>query len=164
MQHWREANHNRFWVAGLLATLIVSYAVGFYDGRDSATPDAGTGVPMAAFDAREEALQEEADRLSSRKDRLDDRASEIREVEREIEEGSIPGNGIWLVGEDIAPGTYRAQGESEDDCYWARLSGLGGESEDVIANYLGSAATSVEIKNGDRAFETDGCGDWRLSE
>ncbi|MDZ7761263.1 MAG: hypothetical protein U5L00_13550 [Desulfovermiculus sp.] len=43
------------------------------------------------------------------------------------------GCGWWLVGIDIVPGTYRAEGPVS---YFARLSGLGGELQDIIINAL----------------------------
>jgi hypothetical protein len=66
-------------------------------------------------------------------------------------------DGIWLVGEDIAAGTYRAEG---DGCYWARLSGVSGELDDVIANGNPSGPAIVRIAKSDHAFESQRCGTW----
>lgn len=68
---------------------------------------------------------------------------------------AISANGIWLVGTDIKPGTYRATGHG--GCYWARLSNLSGSG--IIANGLG-ANQIVTISASDKAFETQDCGDW----
>jgi hypothetical protein len=68
---------------------------------------------------------------------------------------AISANGIWLVGTDIKPGTYRATGHG--GCYWARLSNLSGSG--IIANGLG-ANQIVTISSSDKAFETQDCGDW----
>ena len=67
-------------------------------------------------------------------------------------------DGIWLVGEELPPGTYTSAGS--DSCYWARLNGFGGTSDDIITNYLGSAKPIVTIAASDRGFETSGCGVW----
>jgi len=67
------------------------------------------------------------------------------------------GTGTWLVGEDIASGTYRGGGEG---CYWERLSGLGGDFEDIITNYFGDGPTVVTISSSDVAFATNDCGTW----
>ena len=40
--------------------------------------------------------------------------------------------GTYFVGSDIAPGTWRSSGGT--GCYWARLSGFSGTSDDIIAN------------------------------
>ena len=70
----------------------------------------------------------------------------------------IPGNGTWLVGEDVQPGTYKSDGARA--CYWARLSGLSGELDDILANQNVRGQAVVTISATDRAFETDGCGSW----
>ena len=71
--------------------------------------------------------------------------------------GSISGDGIWLVGTDIRPGTYRGGG---DGCYWARLSGTSGDFDELITNGNPSGPTVVTIKSSDEAFETQNCGEW----
>ncbi|MCY4535530.1 MAG: tetratricopeptide repeat protein [Bryobacterales bacterium] len=75
--------------------------------------------------------------------------------------GASFGAGRFLVGVDISPGAYRST-PADSGCYWARLSGLGGTLEDVIANDLVSAGpTLVEIAASDYAFESSGCTDWK---
>lgn len=64
-------------------------------------------------------------------------------------------NGINLVGVDVQPGTYRSE---KDDCYWARLSGTGGDFGDTITNSIG--ATVVTIEQSDVAFESRSCAPW----
>lgn len=76
-------------------------------------------------------------------------------------EAAITGDGIFIVGEDIEPGTYEAN--ADDFCYWARLSGTSGELDDIIANGNGPGHIVVTIKESDKAFETTGCGDWAKS-
>ena len=65
---------------------------------------------------------------------------------------------MWLVGEDIEPGLCRVI--PDDRCYWARLSGLSGSIDDVIANELPVGPTYVEVLATDFAFETQRCGTW----
>jgi hypothetical protein len=72
-------------------------------------------------------------------------------------------DGVWVVGEDIEPGIYRTQGPGDgewDLCYWARLSGLTGDFEELIVNGIPEGPASVEILPTDVAFETSGCGEW----
>ena len=68
---------------------------------------------------------------------------------------TIDGDGIYLVGKDIQPGTYKSSG----DGYWARLSDVGGELEDIITNGLGTNQL-VKIHSTDKAFETSGYDHW----
>ena len=73
------------------------------------------------------------------------------------------GDGAYLVGIDIEPGIYRAPGGSR--CYWERLSGLGGEFDDLIAMDVSiDTHQIVEVKETDKAFKTRGCGEWQLVE
>lgn len=67
------------------------------------------------------------------------------------------GDGTFIVGTDIAPGTWRSVGGH--DCYWKRLSGFTGSLDDIIANDF---STIVTIRPGDRGFASDRCGRWTL--
>jgi hypothetical protein len=65
------------------------------------------------------------------------------------------GPGLWIVGVDIAPGTYRADGAN---CSWRRLRGFGENSNDTIEV---ESATIVEIGPSDTGFSaTAACGSW----
>ena len=64
-------------------------------------------------------------------------------------------NGTWLVGEEIAPGMWRAV--RSRTCSWKRLSSL--EGPDEIVAGAGSHLT-VQIQSSDAAFWSEGCGWW----
>lgn len=70
-------------------------------------------------------------------------------------------DGIWVVGSDMQPGTYR-NGEAHEICYWARLRGFGGELGDIISNHSASSVQTVTIQPSDTGFESSGCGTWTL--
>lgn len=74
---------------------------------------------------------------------------------------TFPGNGIYRVGKDIAPGTYRSRGG--DGCYWARLRSFGGDLSAILANANPDGPTLVTIKATDRGFETQRCRTWTSS-
>lgn len=123
------------------------------------------------LDEREEGLDEREGELEAREGEVDEREEELGELEASLEEEpeeneaesdsgtTIPGNGTFLVGEDIAPGTYRTDG-SGNFCYWARLSGLSGEFQDIITNGVPEGSAYVTISASDVAFETSSCGQW----
>src|SRR6266446_5325162 len=69
------------------------------------------------------------------------------------------GDGMFIVNTDITPGTYRDTGG--DGCYYARLSGFGNTTDDILANNLASAPAIVTISASDKGFETHGCGTWK---
>jgi hypothetical protein len=75
---------------------------------------------------------------------------------------TIDDDGTYLVAKDIAPGQYRSAGGSDgrSDCYWKRLSGLGGKNADIIASELAEGQQIVEILPADVAFQTNHCQPW----
>ncbi|TXK36315.1 hypothetical protein FR742_40245 [Nonomuraea sp. C10] len=73
---------------------------------------------------------------------------------------TAPGDGQYLVGEDIKPGTYKTSGTDSFTCYWARLKDASGEFGAIIANGNVSGQTRVTLKKGEY-FETKGCQDWK---
>ncbi len=75
-------------------------------------------------------------------------------------QSSIP-SGTWLVGAQIAPGTYQANANA--NCYWKRLSNFGGTLSAIIANKFVSSAGNqlVSISASDVGFSTTAeCGAW----
>jgi hypothetical protein len=69
------------------------------------------------------------------------------------------GDGTYVVGTDIAPGTYR-NSSSFGGCYWERLSGFGGSFDEIIANGLATYRQVVTIKETDVGFSSNDCGTW----
>jgi regulator of replication initiation timing len=65
-------------------------------------------------------------------------------------------DGIWQVGTDVRPGTYRAPGGA--NCYWARLRSA--NTSNIIVNGFGGKNQAVELTAEGEWFETDGCGTW----
>lgn len=78
---------------------------------------------------------------------------------------TIPGDGVFLVGEDVAPGTYRTAGPAEDsvidNCYWERAKDASGELGSIIANDNIKGPGRVTINEGE-VFKTRDCQDWEL--
>lgn len=72
---------------------------------------------------------------------------------------SIPGDGTYVVGTDIAPGTYRAAHPSTE-CFWTREKNLTGDSNASIASEIESGPAIVTILSTDKGFRTQGCGSW----
>ncbi|MGH4012261.1 MAG: hypothetical protein ACRDTH_29555 [Pseudonocardiaceae bacterium] len=71
------------------------------------------------------------------------------------------GEGRFLVGTDIAPGTYQTTGESGTlDCYWERLKDTRDATDSIIANNLGAGPATVTIDKSDVAFQTRWCNTW----
>lgn len=71
------------------------------------------------------------------------------------------GDGMFLVGTDILPGTYIVP-NVDDQCYWSRLASFSGELDDLIANSNPRGQSIVSIDSGDAGFESKRCGKWEL--
>ncbi|MGW6889148.1 hypothetical protein [Streptomyces chartreusis] len=90
--------------------------------------------------------------------------SETKTPEDSVNE--IPGDGTYVVGKDIKPGTYRTEGPADTaipNCYWARLRGTSGEFNEIIANGNTAGPTTVTISANDKAFQTTGCKTWKMT-
>lgn len=67
-------------------------------------------------------------------------------------------DGVWLVGAQIAPGTYSTL--ASGGCYWARLRDFTGNLSGIIDNEFISTSTGemyVTIFASDVGFQLDGC-------
>jgi hypothetical protein len=73
---------------------------------------------------------------------------------------SMSGDGMYKVGIDIQPGTYKSTGNAEGACYWERskdaLHGLGS----ITGNDNVTGTALVTVRSSDAYFKSQGCGDW----
>ncbi|HOX10816.1 MAG TPA: hypothetical protein P5323_04050 [Candidatus Moranbacteria bacterium] len=67
-------------------------------------------------------------------------------------------DGIFIVGTDILPGTYKSSGS--DGCYYSRLKGFTGSLGNIIANENTDTSAIVTISSTDKGFKSSGCGTW----
>ena len=67
-----------------------------------------------------------------------------------------------MVATDIAPGIYVSAGSSAGplECFWQRLSGLGGTPEEAKAVVYTVHRSIVEIPASDAAFSSEDCAPW----
>jgi hypothetical protein len=72
-------------------------------------------------------------------------------------------DGTYVVGTDVAPGTYSSAGPVEDGtCYWKRLGSA--SNNDIIDNSMSKKPQVVQIAPTDKAFKTDGCQPWQKND
>lgn len=69
------------------------------------------------------------------------------------------GDGDWLVGQQVKPGTYVTTGGSL--CYWERQKNLSGNFGAILANANIVGPDIVTILSTDKGFKTQGCGTWK---
>ncbi|MFE6619589.1 hypothetical protein ACFZBP_23985 [Streptomyces sp. NPDC008086] len=71
--------------------------------------------------------------------------------------------GMFRVGVDIAPGTYKSTGNTDDSCYWERAKDADHGLESIIANDNVTGSAVVTISASDAYFKTTGCQGWKKS-
>lgn len=123
------------------------------------------GASEQAMAAAEQAVAERATDLDvreqevgAREDAVSAREEAVGAAEEQQARNTFSGDGTYVIGVDIEPGTYRSDGGS--GCYWARLSGLSGELSDIITNNISDGPTIVEILGSDAGFTTSRCATW----
>jgi hypothetical protein len=83
----------------------------------------------------------------------------IREVLRARIIDAVFGDGMFLVGVDIEPGTYRCDGMPDRGTSWQRCRSASGEMRDVIASHFGRGQCYVTVKEGE-FFYSEWSGGW----
>ncbi len=74
------------------------------------------------------------------------------------------GDGTYVVGIGIVPGTYATTGPAVGGlgmCSWSRLKDTSGNVDSIIANDARQGATTVTITKTDGVFQTAGCNTWQ---
>jgi hypothetical protein len=66
--------------------------------------------------------------------------------------------GTYIIGRDIEAGTYRGEAGSDilESCYWARLAGVSGDMNELLANDNATGQYFIEVLPTDFALST-GC-------
>lgn len=102
----------------------------------------------------------ESERLG---ERVANRTAELRKIEKRLKGAkgdlasrNFEGSGMYLVGQDIRPGTYKAP--ATPGCYYARLSDLNGGVNSIITNGNVDGPVVVQVASSDKALEVNGCG------
>ncbi|MFF3842430.1 hypothetical protein [Streptomyces sp. NPDC001930] len=68
--------------------------------------------------------------------------------------------GMFKVGVDIAPGTYRSTGNKDAECYWERAKDASHGTDSILANDNATGTAIVKVSASDAYFKSSGCGDW----
>lgn len=79
---------------------------------------------------------------------------------------SIDADGLYIVGKDIAPGTYATAGPVGDKrCYWRRMNNVDPHAKNnVIDSAMTAKPQVVLIDATDKAFKTSGCQPWHVTD
>ncbi len=135
--------------------------------RDLADAASEIDTLQAASDdlqAKVSTLEGEAAAVAQEAADLEEQAAEIAEREAAVTktEDQIAANtiseGVWTIGVDIEPGTYRTK-ESPYDCYWAIYTS-GTNQDDIIQNDIVTGGIPTVTLGEGQDFETNRCGEW----
>ncbi|MCW2666355.1 MAG: Uncharacterized protein JWN57_1317, partial [Frankiales bacterium] len=77
-------------------------------------------------------------------------------AEQEVAANTIEGDGTYLVGEDIKPGTYKSAGG--EGCYWERSAKDG----DILANNLSDGPAVMNVRASDYSVSVNDCASFVL--
>ena len=142
-------------------------APGIYAGR------AGTDILDSCYWARLEGISGELDDIIANDNAIGQFYVEVLETDAYLEidcevtplaNWPVPNPrlvsldpGMYIVGRDIDAGTYRGEAGEDilDSCYWARLSGVTGTIDDILANNNVNGPFYVEVETSDFALATD---------
>lgn len=102
-------------------------------------------------------LTEDRDDLQSQVDSLNQQLETLTGQVDQAKKNSV-GEGVWVVGQDIEAGTYRATQPVSSSCYWEISTGQGGF--DIIDNDIpGGGYPQVTLTDGQH-FKLSSCGTW----
>ena len=127
---------------------------------------------LAAAEAAESRAQARIDAADSRQEQLAQRQSELdtREAAVAAREAAVTGaeqqaaanqvgDGIWTVGRDIEPGTYRTIDAVTDTCYWG-IYRSGSNGADIIENDIVTGGFPTVTLTDGQDFNSNRCGTW----
>jgi hypothetical protein len=124
-------------------------------GRIIALSDRAREATNKATTTREEAAQRQAE-LDQREQALAARETAVTAVEQQVAADSIE-SGIWTVGIDVEPGTYRVSEALSGYCYWA-IYRTGTSGGDIIDNDGPTGGFPTVTLSAGQDFENSGCG------
>jgi hypothetical protein len=125
------------------------------EGQRRTAEDAARRAEATAQQSLDEAAARQQS-LDAREQGLVVREQAVIATEQRIAATSID-DGIWSVGVDIEPGTYRTAQPVRSDCYWG-IYASGTNGDDIIENdIVNGGFPTVTLREG-QDFENNGCG------
>src|SRR5699024_4500441 len=111
----------------------------------------------AELDEREAALDERATEVADQEAAVEEREAAVGAAEDRVAETQIH-DGVWTVGVDVEPGTYRVAEALAGRCYWAILRS-GSNGGDIVENDIPTGGFPTVTLSEGQDFETS-CGVW----
>ena len=172
-RHWYKSRWILAATALILGLCIVigveAAAIGAANARATAAQNKLTTAQSALSAAQSEAktaqdaLSAAQAGLAARKTALDAaaaavaaREAKVGAAEKAAQANTFAGEGTYLVGTDVKPGTYKA--DASTGCYWARLKSL--DTSDIIDNQNTDGPVVLQILPTDKAVEVSRCAEF----
>jgi hypothetical protein len=113
----------------------------------------------SALEERESAVGEKETEVSKADAAVKTREKAVGTAEAEAAANTVS-DGMWTVGEDIKPGTYRTTDNVGSRCYWG-IYRSGSNGDDIIDNDIpGGGKPTVKLSKG-QDFKSSNCGNWQ---
>ncbi|TLP63899.1 hypothetical protein [Microbispora triticiradicis] len=139
-------------------TALVALVVGIGIGAGGSAETKGAAGPQPAVTVTEAADPAPTVTIT---ETVTSEAEQPQETGESGPATTMAGDGQYLVGEDIKPGTYKTAGtDGGFACYWARLRNASGEFSAITANDNIKGPARVTLKKGEY-FETSRCHPWK---
>jgi hypothetical protein len=143
--------------------LVLGIIIGSASGHAAPTNVSGLKDQVSDLKSSNSTLQGQVESLTADKAQLqsdnDQLTLDAAKAADTAAANTIPGDGTYLVGTDIKPGTYRSIDNS--GCYWERDKSADGSFGSIIANDNVDGQGVVTIKSSDKVFTSSGCSDWK---
>lgn len=122
--------------------------------RKSAVDIADRETAASKKSSEVHALEQELNELSKE---LEEREAAVGAAEEKQLQNTI-GEGVWTVGDDIEPGTYKVTTPIDVTCYWAIMK-TGSNGSLITNDIVEGGRPSVTLKVG-QDFKNQDCGPW----
>lgn len=116
---------------------------------DAKTAKDALSAAQAGLAARKTTLDAAAAAVAARE-------AKVGAAEKAAQANTFAGDGTYLVGTDVQPGTYKA--DASPGCYWARLKSL--DTSDIIDNQNPDGPVVLQILSTDKAVEVARCAEF----
>ena len=128
------------------------------ENRDEQIVDLNGEVDEVRASAAEQRveLEEREGELAAAEQAVADREAAVTVTEDQVAARSV-GQGVWTVGVDIEPGTYRTDAPVSGQCYWG-IYRSGSNGSDIIDNDIVSGGFPTVTLSAGQDFENSRCG------
>jgi Protein of unknown function (DUF2510) len=113
----------------------------------------------AAVKKSEAQVKRDQAAVAARERSVTKRERAVGVVEKTIAANTVSGTGMYKVGVDMKPGTYKTAGSG--GCYYAVLNSS--DTNDIATNNLTDGPGFVTVATG-KYFDTEDCADWVLQQ